>query len=193
MSSTDDVKQLRDATGISVMQCKNALEEAGGDIDKALLILKKKGSAIAEKKSGRDLNAGTVASYIHSTKEIASMVLLQSETDFVSKNEEFMGLAYDIAMHVAATNPEYIRREDIDEAKMNDIKGLFEKEVADKPENLRDKILSGKVDAYLKNIVLLEQDFIKDPEKKIKDLLDGAAQKFGERVEVGRFTRFSVR
>lgn len=193
MASTEDVKKLRDQTGVSVMQCKQALEEAAGDFDKALLILKKKGSAVAAKKSDRELGAGAVAAYVHSNKEVGSMVTLMSETDFVSKNEEFTQLAYDIAMHAAATNPEFLSRNDIPEDKMNEIKGLFEKEVADKPDNLKEQILNGKVDAYLKNLVLLEQDFIKDPEQTIQGLIDSATQKFGERIEVGEFVRFSTR
>lgn len=193
MASTDDVKKLRDMTGISVMQCKVALEEAGGDVDKALLILQKKGSAIAAKKADRELSAGTVASYIHSTKEVGSVVVLRSETDFVAKNEEFIKLAYDLAMHVSASNPQYVKREDVDTAKLEAIREMFMKEVADKPEALREQILSGKVDAYLKNMVLMEQEFIKDPEKKIKDLIDSASQKFGERIEVGQMMRFSAR
>lgn len=193
MASTDDVKKLRDMTGISVMQCKVALDEANGDFDKALLILQKKGSAIAAKKADRELGAGTVASYIHSTKEVGSVVVLRSETDFVAKNDEFIKLAYDLAMHVSAANPQYVKREDVDASKLEAIKEMFMKEVADKPEALREQILSGKVDAYLKNMVLMEQEFIKDPEKKIKDLIDNAMQKFGERIEVGQMMRFSAR
>lgn len=193
MATTDDVKKLRDMTGISVMQCKQALDEAGGDFDKALLLLQKKGSALAAKKSDRELGAGTVAAYIHSTKDVGSMVVLNSETDFVAKNEEFVRLAYDIAMHVSAAQPQFIKREEIDPEMHERIKALFTKEVLDKPENLREQILTGKIDAYLKNLVLLEQPFIKDPEKTIKDLLDGAVQKFGERVEVSKIARFSTR
>lgn len=193
MATTDDVKKLRDMTGISVMQCKQALDEAGGDFDKALLLLQKKGSALAAKKSDRELGAGTVAAYIHSTKDVGSMVVLNSETDFVAKNEEFVRLAYDIAMHVSAAQPQFIKREEIDQEMHERIKELFTKEVLDKPENLREQILTGKIDAYLKNLVLLEQPFIKDPEKTIKDLLDGAVQKFGERVEVSKIARFSTR
>lgn len=193
MATTDDVKKLRDLTGISVMQCKQALEEAQGDFDKALLLLQKKGSALAAKKSDRELGAGTVAAYIHSTKDVGSMVVLNSETDFVAKNEEFVRLAYDIAMHVSAAQPQFIKREDIDQETLGRITEMFTKEVLDKPENLREQILNGKIDAYLKNLVLLEQPFIKDPEKSIKDLLNGAVQKFGERVEVSKMARFSTR
>lgn len=193
MASTDDVKRLRDATGISVMQCKSALEEADGNYDKAILILQKKGSALATKKADRELGAGTVAAYVHSNKEVGSMVVLRSETDFVSKNDEFIALAYDIAMHIAATNPQYIRREDVDNQKLADITALFEKETADKADNLKERILQGKVDAYLKNIVLLEQNFIKDPDRTIQELVDSAVQKFGERIEVTQFARYSTR
>lgn len=193
MASAEDVKKLRDMTGVSVMQCKNALEEAGGDFDKARMILSKKGSSVAAKKADRELGAGTVAAYVHSNKEVGALVTLLSETDFVSKNEEFVALAYDIAMHAAATNPKYITREEISEEAMTEIKSLFEKEVADKPDNLKEQILTGKVDAYLKGIVLLEQEFIKDPEQTIKALLEAATQKFGERIEIGTLSRSSVR
>ncbi len=191
--TSEQVKELRDMTGISVMQCKVALEEAGGDKQKALLILSKKSGTIAEKKSDRTLGAGTVASYIHANKEIGSMVVLRSETDFVSKNEEFVTLARELALQVAATNPIVVKREDLSAEKLEEIKGIFVKEVEGKPDNLKDQILSGKVDAYLKEMVLLEQAYIKDPDKKIRDLIDAAVQKFGERVEIERFARFSTK
>ena len=180
-------------TGVSVMQCKAALEEAGGNVEKALMILSKKSGQIAAKKGDRELGAGTVASYIHATKEVGSMVVLRSETDFVSKNEEFVNLAREIALQVAASNPLYVKREDIPAEKLEEMKGLYVKEVEGKPENMKETILKGKVDAYLKNIVLLEQAYIKDPEKTIQNLIEGAVQKFGERVEVGKFVRYSVK
>lgn len=191
--TTDDVKKLRDQTGVSIMQCKQALEEAGGDIDKALMILRKKGSAIAAKKSDRELASGSVASYVHGNKEIAATVVLRSETDFVAKNTEFETLAYDIAMQIAATNPLYVKREDIPEDQIEKMKGMFVEEVKDKPENLREQILSGKIDAYLKGIVLLEQSFIKDDTRTIQNLIEDATQKFGERIEVGQFSRISIK
>lgn len=192
MASTEDVKKLRDTTGVSIMQCKQALDEAAGDSEKALLILRKRGAGIAAKKADRELAAGAVSAYVHANKAVGAMVVLRSETDFVAKNDEFVALAYDIAMHVAAANPTYIRREDIDESTMSAIRDMFEKEVADKPEQLRAQILEGKVSAYLKGIVLMEQSFIKDPERSVKDLVDGAVQKFGERIEIGQVTRFGV-
>ena len=187
------VKALRDRTGISVMQCKAALEEAGGDTEKALLILSKKSGSVAQKKSDRTLGAGTIQSYVHATKEVGAMVVLRSETDFVSKNEEFVALARELALQVAASSPEYVRREDIPAEKLEEIQKLFAKEVEGKPDNLKANILAGKVDAYLKNIVLLEQDYIKDPEKKIKDLIENATHKFGERVEIERFVRLTTK
>ncbi len=180
-------------TGISVMQCKAALEEAGGDKAKALLILSKKSGSIAAKKSDRALGAGAVSAYIHANKEIGSMVVLRSETDFVAKNDEFAALGKELALQVAAASPEYVKREDIPESKVADIRNLFVKEVDGKPENLKEQILAGKVDAYMKNIVLMEQPYIKDPEKTIADLITTATQKFGERIEVEKFSRFSTR
>ena len=197
MANTDDVKKLRDHTGVSVMQCKQALDEAGGDYDKALIILQKKAGAIAEKKADRELGAGAIAAYVHSNKEVGAMVVLHSETDFVAKNEEFVALAYDIAMHIAATNPKYVKREDVDEKELAAIKETLSQEVAkeagDKPADIQEKILSGKIDSYLKMQILLEQEFIKDQEKTIQDLLTAATQKFGERIEVGEVKRFSTR
>lgn len=149
MITTDQIKELRDATGVSVMQCKKALEEAGGDVKKALLILKKNSADIAAKKGDRDLGSGTVAAYIHNTGTVGAIVVLSCETDFVSKNEEFKSLAYDIAMQVVAANPEN--------------KEMF-----------------------------LKQPFIKDESLTVKNLIEKFVQKFGERIEVTEFSRFSV-
>ncbi len=191
--TSEQVKELRDMTGISVMQCKAALVEAEGDIKKALLILSKKSGSIAAKKGDRVLAAGTVSSYIHANKEVGSMVVLRSETDFVSKNEEFIALARELALQVAASNPQYVKREDIPEDRLQEFKNLFVKEVEGKPENMKETILAGKLDAYLKGVVLMEQPFIKDPEKTIRNLIESAVQKFGERVEIEKFVRFSLK
>jgi len=193
MISTEAVKELRNKTGISVMQCKKALEEVDGDMEKALVILRKHAATAAEKKSGRDLGAGVVQAYIHSNNEIGSMIELSCETDFVSKNEEFIALARDIAMHVAATNPKSVTREEVDESEYTAAKSVFEKEASDKPEEMRGKIVEGKLDSYFKEAVLLEQAFIKDPSKTIKALVEDATQKFGEKIEITNFVRFSVR
>lgn len=193
MASTDEIKKLREETGVSIMQCKKALEEAGGDMEKAKVILAKAGSAVAAKKGDRELGAGAIQSYIHSTNEVGAVVVLASETDFVSKNEEFVQVAYDIAMHVAATNPEFMSRGQLTDEDMKAAKEVFAQEVKDKPADLQDKILEGKLDSYFKDKILLEQDFIKDGDKTIQQLVDEATQKFGERIEIVRFERFSVK
>lgn len=193
MITTDQIKELRDVTGVSVMQCKKALEEAGGDTEKAILLLRKKSGDVASKKAERELGAGTVASYIHNNKSVGAMVILSSETDFVSKNDEFQKLAYDIAMHVAATNPPYLRKEDVPEADMKKVIEVLTNEIPkDKPAEIQEKILQGKIDEYLKSQVLLLQPFIKDESQTIAQLLQTAVQKFGERTEVAKFVRFTV-
>jgi len=190
--TTEEIKALREETGLSIMQCRKALEEAGGDKEKAKILLQKKGGEIAGKKGDRTLGSGVVASYIHSSGAIGVLVELSCETDFVAKNPEFQAIARDIAMHVAATSPSYLKREDISEADRIKVSETFKAEVADKPIEMQEKILTGKVDAYFADKVLLDQEFIKNPELKIKDVVNGAVQKFGERTEIRRFVRFSV-
>jgi len=190
--SLDIVKELRDKTGVSIMQCKKALEEAGGDMQQAEVILKKRSGADADKKSDRDLGAGAIGSYVHDGV-VGSMVLLSSETDFVSKNTEFAELARSIAMHVAATNPLYLATDEISEDAKTAAMTVFKEEVKDKPAEMQEKILDGKMASYFKDQVLLEQTYIKDDSKTIRDLLNEATQKFGERVEISKFARFSAR
>lgn len=161
---TEHIKALRDATGVSVMQCKKALEEANGDIAKATEILKAKSKDIASKKADRAFGAGAIASYIHNTGNIGAMVELVSETDFVSKNEEFKTLARDIAIHIVASDVAYVRASDVP---------------ADK-----------KVEA--EGRVLLDQPFFKNPEHTIQNLIDGAIQKFGEKIDLIRYVKFTV-
>lgn len=190
--SIDIVKSLREKTGLSVMQCKKALEEAGGDVDKAEVILRKRSSEAADKKSDREIGAGAVGMYLHDDA-IGAMVLLSSETDFVSKNPEFVALAKELAMQVAATNPEYLSADDIDEAAKDAAMAVFKEEVKDKPADMQEKILTGKMDSYFRDSVLLNQPYIKDEGKTVKQLIDEASQKFGERVQVSKFARFSAR
>ncbi len=190
--SMDQIKALRDRTGISIMQCKKALEEAQGDEEKALILLRKKGAEIAAKKSDREFGAGVVQAYVHSNNLIGAMVELVSETDFVANNVEFKTLAYDIAMHISASNPEFIKKEEINEDVKKKATEVFEAEVAGKPDNLKEQILAGKLDAYFKDKILLEQPFIKNPDLTIQQLIDNAIQKFGERIEVARFVRMNI-
>ena len=187
------LKALRDQTGISVMQCKKALEEAGGDMEKAVIILKKKRSEAADKKADRELGAGAIGAYVHNTNEVATLVLLACETDFVSKNAEFIALAKDIAMHVAASNPTYIYKSEIDASTLEKATEVFAAEVKDKPVPMQEKILAGKMDSYFKEQILMEQDFIKNPETTIGEMINGAVQKFGENVSIARISRLSVK
>src|SRR3989344_318937 len=148
MISTDQVKELRERTGLSIMQCKKALEESCGEMEKAIIILRKNSASIAGKKADRTLGAGTIASYIHGSSTVGAIVELSCETDFVAKNEEFKALAYDISMQVAATDPQFLKMEDIDsEAKALATK-VFEGEVEGKPAEIKDKIIEGKLAAY---------------------------------------------
>ncbi|MBU4535191.1 MAG: elongation factor Ts [Euryarchaeota archaeon] len=192
MITTEQIKDLRDRTGISIMQCKKALEEAEGDMEKAIILLSKKSKQIAEKKSDRTLGSGIIQSYIHAGGSAGSLIELFCETDFVAKNEDFKALGYDIAMQVTATAPLFLKREDISQEATDKAKEVFEKEVEDKPEEMRGKILEGKLDAHFKDKVLLEQEFIKDPSKKISTLIEEGTQKFGEKIEIGKFVRFSI-
>jgi elongation factor Ts len=190
--TTEVIKELRDLTGVSIMQCKKALEETDGDIEKAKVILSKRSAASALKKADRDLGASAIGSYVHDGA-IGAMVVLSCETDFVAKNPEFGTVARDIAMQVAATNPLYLKAEDISEDKKAAAKAVFEKEVADKPKDMQEKILAGKLASYFRDSVLLDQPYIKDEAKTVRELLNEATQKFGERVEVSRFVRLSAR
>lgn len=192
MITTEQIKELRDSTGISVMQCKKALEEAGGDTAKALVILRKKSGELAAKKSDRTFGAGTIQAYVHSTGRVASLVELVCETDFVSGNEEFKSLARDIAMHVTASNPKFLNKEEITEEARNTAKEVFIKEVEGKPKEMQEKILEGKLATYFGEMVLMNQPFIKNPDMTIEALILAAGQKFGEKIAIARFTRFAV-
>jgi elongation factor Ts len=187
------LKELRDKTGISVMQCKQALQEAEGDMEKAVIILKKKRSEAADKKSDRELGAGAVGHYVHNTGEVAAMVLLACETDFVSKNEEFVALARDIAMHIAATSPQYISKDQLPADALEKAKEVFAPELEGKPEEMKEKIMQGKLDSYFKDQVLMEQSFVKNPDTTIGELVAGGIQKFGENMSIADMSRLSVK
>lgn len=191
--TSTQLKELRDKTGISVMQCKKALEEAEGDMEKAVIILKKKRSEAAEKKADRELSAGAIGAYVHNTNEVAAMVMLACETDFVSKNEEFIALAKDIAMHVAASTPTYISKDELPEDAIEKAKEVFAPELEGKPEDMKEKIMEGKLSSYFKDQILLEQDYIKNPDQTIGEMVSGAVQKFGENVSIAQISRISVK
>lgn len=194
MITTEQIKELRDMTGISVMQCKKALEEAGGDKEKALAFLRKKSGDIAAKKEGRELGAGVIESYIHNTKTVGVLVELSCETDFVARNGEFVALARDIAMHAAAMNPQYVDDSQIGEEARAQATELFKKEVEEsgKLADIKTKMMEGKLSSYFAERTLLAQPFVKNPDMTIKQLIDGGIQKFGEKIAVARFVRFAV-
>ena len=187
------LKELRDMTGISVMQCKRALEEAGGDMEKAVIILKKKRSEAADKKSDRALGAGAIGSYVHNTNEVAAYVVLACETDFVSKNQEFVALAREVAMQVAATNPTYVSKDQVPADALKKAEEVFATEVAGKTPEMQAKILEGRMASYFKEQILMEQPFIKNPDTTIGEMISGAVQKFGENVSIAQISRISVK
>lgn len=186
------VKGLREKTGISIMQCKKALEDAGGDMSKAMVYLQKKGAETAAKKAERILKSSRIVSYVHGIGSVGVLVELCSESDFVSKHEDFQKLAYDIAMQIAATNPAYIKKDDVSLEERTKVSDAFLDEVKNKPEAMREKILNGKLDAFFKERILIEQEFIKDPSITVNTLIQNAIQKFGEKIEIARFVRFST-
>lgn len=192
----DQIKALRDETGVAVMQCKKALEEAGGDMEKARMALRKKSGEIAQKKGDRALGAGVVAAYIHGHGSVGAMVELSCETDFVAKNEDFKKLAYEIAMHIAALRPKYLKQDDVTEEDKKKAKEFFAEEVgktmAGKPEAIKEKALQGKMDTFFKEQVLLDQPFVKNGDITVGEMVKGAVQKFGENTEITRMARFAV-
>ena len=193
MATTEEIKALRDLTGVSIMQCKKALEEAGGDVEKAKVILRKQSAAIASKKADHTLGAGVASAYTHAGGAVVGAVVLGCETDFVSKNEEFGKLAYDIAMHVAAMNPQFTSRNEVKESDIAIAKSVFAEEATNVPDVAREKAMQGKLDTYLKERVLLEQPFVKNADVTVGELVSQAVQKFGEKIEVVRIERLSVK
>lgn len=191
--SVNEIKQLREITGLGVMECKKALSESDGDIKKAKKILKKKGMKIAEKKSSRVTREGVIDSYIHYNSKLGAMVEVNCETDFVSKNENFLKLVHDIAMHVAAANPLYIDRNKISEEIINEKKKSFFLEATEdgKPKDIAEKIAEQKIEEFFNNNCILEQNFIKNEEITVKELINEAIARMGENIEINRFVRFA--
>jgi elongation factor Ts len=192
MSFMEQVKNLRFKTSAGMMECKNALKEADGDIEKAVDILRKKGSAKAAKKASRIAGQGVIESYIHMGNRIGVMVELNCETDFVARNDEFKKVARELAMQVAASNPMYVCKEDIPEDVIEKEKDIFRSQVAGKPEDITEKIVEGKLQKYFTEVCLIEQPYIKDPNLKIKDIVTQLISKIGENIVVNRFMRYEV-
>lgn len=187
------VKELREKTSVGMMDCKKALTEADGDMDKAVDLLRQKGLATALKRSGKTASEGVIGSYIHMNK-IGVMVDLNCETDFVAMTDDFKTLARDIAMHVAASNPAYVSRDDVPADIVEKEKEIFRSQVTGKPENVIDRIIEGKLEKFFSENCLLEQIFVKDPDqkKKVGDLVTDTVGKIGENIVVRRFARFEV-
>ncbi len=190
--TTDQIKQLRDETGVSIGQCKQALTDAAGDMGKARELLREKSAASAAKKADRTLGAGAIAAYVHATGTVGAMVELRSETDFVSKNEDFRKLAYEIAMHAAAMSPSYLSPESIPEADLAAAKAELSADLAGKPAEIAAPLLEEKLATFYAERCLTAQPFFKSPERTVGQLVEQAIQKFGEKVEIGRFERLSV-
>ena len=189
------VKKLRDKTGAGIMDCKAALAESGGDEAKALQFLREKGLADAQKRAGRTAAEGIISSYVHMGGKIGVLTELNCETDFVARTDDFRGLAREISMQVAASNPRFISREDVSEEALEAERSIYRAQALEsgKPENIVDKIVEGKLNKlFYKTVCLLEQDYVRDPDKTIQDLISETIAKTGENIVVRRFMRFQM-
>ncbi len=192
MITAEMVKQLRERTGAGMMDCKKALSETNGDMDKAIEFLREKGLATAAKKAGRIAAEGIVDSYIHGNGRIGVLLEVNIETDFAAKNEDFRAFVKDIAMQIAAAKPEYIRREDVPAEVVEKEKEILKAQALNegKPEKIVEKMVEGRIDKFYKEICLLEQPFIKDPDKTVQQLLTEKIATIGENINIRRFARF---
>ncbi len=188
------VKELREATGSGIMDCKNALGEADGDIKKAIDFLRKKGLAKAAKRAGRSTSEGVIYSYIHTGAKLGVLVEINCESDFVAKTDGFIEFAKNIAMHIAAADPVGLVPEDIDSSLIEKEKEIFRAQMLEegKPEKIIDKIVEGKVEKFYKEICLMSQQYVKDPQKTIDDVLKETISVIGENIQIKRFTRFKI-
>lgn len=194
MITAEMVKDLRERTGAGMMDCKKALSETGGDMEKAIDFLREKGLAAAAKKAGRIAAEGLVESYIHGGGRIGVLVEVNCETDFVAKTDDFKSLCRDIAMQIAAAKPEYVRKEDVPADQLNHEKEVLRAQALNegKPEKIVDKMVEGRIEKYYKEVCLMEQPFIKDNDMTIADLITAKIAKIGENISVRRFARFEV-
>jgi elongation factor Ts len=192
--TTEMVKQLRDKTGAGMMDCKAALTEAGGDMDKAIEILRKKGLASAAKRAGRATNNGLIGHYIHMGGKVGVLVEVNCETDFVARTDDFQTLAKEVAMHVAAADPKFVRREDIPADLLEKEREIYRAQFAGsgKPANVIEKIVDGKLESYYSQVCLLDQPSVRDPNVTIQQMVSAATAKTGENVTISRFARFKL-
>lgn len=192
--SSDLVKHLRQLTGTSVALCKKVLEETGGDMDRAMSLLKKSSEALAAKKTDRTTGSGLVESYIHGNHRVGVLVELRCETDFVARNPEFQSLAHDIALHIAGANPAYIDESSIPADAQEEARRLFTEEAASlgKDKEMTAKIVEGKMQSHFRDSSLLSQEFLKDPSMTVAELIKRSIGHFGEKIEVARFSRYEL-
>jgi elongation factor Ts len=191
--SIDMVKELRECTGAGVLDCRNALEEVEGDLDKAAELLRKKGLTIAAAKAGREANEGLVEAYVHTGGKLGVLVEINCETDFVARTGEFQELAHDLAMQIAAADPRYVAAEDIPAEVLEQERQWQREQVeGDKPEEIMERILEGKLKKYYGEVCLLDQPFIRDGEVTVRDLITAKIAKLGENIKVRRFARFEL-
>lgn len=188
------VRELRERTGLGMMECKKALTETDGDMEKAVEYLRKKGMSAVEKRAGRDANEGVVMSYIHPGSRLGVLVEVNCETDFVARTDDFQNFSRDIAMHIAAEGPVAVGRDDIDAAVVEKEKEIYLEQAKNegKPDNIAEKIVTGRLDKYFQEVCLLEQSFVKDPDKTIQDLVTGLTAKIGEKITIRRFSCFRL-
>ena len=193
MVTVEDIKKLRDQTGHSISKCKEALEESGGSMEKAQEVLREKGALAAQKKADRNLGSGVIQSYIHTTNRIGAMVELLCETDFVARNEDFLALARDIAMHCAAFQPHYVSQETVPQDVLDQVTVELKEGVdSSKSPEVQENMLQGMVAAKLKEVVLLDQGFVRDDKRTVGSLIEEFTQKFGERISLGRFVVWTL-
>ncbi|MBD3280859.1 translation elongation factor Ts [Candidatus Dojkabacteria bacterium] len=190
--SMEQIKELRERTGVGISNVKEALEETDGDMEKAVEYLREKGIAKAAKRSGRSADNGFIASYIHGEGQIGVMVELNSETDFASRSDKFREFGKNVAMHIAASSPEYIKVEDIPEEVLDKEKAVYAVDLEGKPGNVQEKILEGKLGKFYQEVVLMKQLYVKDDSKTIEDILNELVAAIGEKIEIGRFARFQI-
>ena len=192
--SAEMVKQLRDKTGAGMMECKAALTEANGNMEEAMTLLRKRGLAQAAKRTGRTTAQGTIGSYIHMGGKIGVLVEVNCETDFVARTDDFNNLVKDVAMHIAAASPRWVRREEVPPAEVEKEKSIYraQMEKEGKPANVIDKIIEGKLGSFYSQFVLLDQPYIRDDKMTVSQLVAQASAKTGENIQIGRFVRFRV-
>jgi elongation factor Ts len=192
--SADTVKKLREKTGVGLMDCKEALKQSNGDMEKAIDFLREKGLAKLQKRMGKVASEGSIASYIHTGGKIGTMVEVNCETDFVANTKEFQEFVKDIAMQITASNPLYVKREDVPQDVIDKEKEIYKKQALEsgKPEKILDKIAEGKLEKFYQEVCLIEQSYIKNPDITAKELLEELIVKMGEKIIINRFVRFQL-